>query len=201
MSKLRPVLIWATLVLAISVPIIVAANSAQLAWREPVYIVAGFAGIIGLALLLLQPLLIIGVLPGIRGRKVHRWVGAGLVVAVVVHVAALWIVSPPDVIDVLLFRSPTPFAVWGAVAMWAVFAAAALALVRGRIRLRVWRLAHTLLTTMIVVGTIIHAWRIEGAMGTISKSLLCALILMAMVWAIGKMRVWRGWLVNHYRAR
>ena len=43
---------------------------------------------------------------------------------VIVHVAGLWLTSPPDVIDVLLFRSPTPFSAWGAIAMWAVFAAA-----------------------------------------------------------------------------
>ena len=32
-----------------------------------------------------------------------------MAVAVVIHVAGLWITSPPDMIDALLFTSPTPF--------------------------------------------------------------------------------------------
>ena len=83
-----------------------------------------------MALLLVQPLLVAGYLPGLprsRGRRMHRWVGGGLIAAVVIHVAALWLTSPPDVIDALLFVSPTPFSAWGVIAMWAVFAAAALA--------------------------------------------------------------------------
>ena len=70
---------------------------------------------------------------------------AVLVVAVVIHVAALWITSPPDVVDALLFASPTPFSAWGVIAMWAVFAAALLAALRRRLRLRprTWRIAFT----------------------------------------------------------
>lgn len=39
------------------VPIAVAAFSPLLEWRGPVYIAAGFAGILGMALILAQPLL------------------------------------------------------------------------------------------------------------------------------------------------
>ena len=97
-----------------------------------------------MALLLLQPLLAGGYLPGLpmrRGRRVHFWVGVALVAAVVVHVLGLWLTSPPDMVDALLFRSPTPFSAWGVVAMWAVFASALLATLRRRLRLRplVWR--------------------------------------------------------------
>jgi hypothetical protein len=82
------------------------------AWRGPVYIVAGFAGIVGLGVMLFQPLLVGGYVPGLPGRpgrRAHRWIGGVPVVAVVIHRAGLWITTPPDMIDALLFTSPTPF--------------------------------------------------------------------------------------------
>ena len=65
--KSRPlkILIWAVFVLAIVIPFAVAATSPLLAWREPIYIVAGFAGVLAMGLLLAQPLLIGGYLPGL----------------------------------------------------------------------------------------------------------------------------------------
>ena len=145
--------------------------------------------------LLVQPLLVAGYLPGLtgpRGRRVHRWIGGGLVTAVVIHVAALWITSPPDVIDALLFASPTPFSAWGVIAMWAVFAAALLAAVRRRLRLqpRIWRRVHTALAAVVVVGSAIHALLIEGTMETMSKAALCMLVLSATVKALADLRVW-----------
>ena len=119
-----------------AVPIGAAAASPLLAWRAPIYIAAGFAGIVGLALLLIQPLLIGGYLPGpspSRARRLHPWFGGLLVAAVVLHVGALWITSPQDVIDVLLFQSPTPFSVWGVIAMLAIFVTALLAALRRRL--------------------------------------------------------------------
>ena len=186
MVSARAILIWAALAAALVVPVAIAAASPLLAWRQPVYIAAGFAGVIGMSLLLLQPLLAGGYLPGlpiIRGRRIHAWVGAALVLAVVVHVAGLWLTSPPDVIDALLFRSPTPFSVWGVLAMWAVFAAAFLALLRRRLRLRppIWRRWHMALTALVVAGSVVHAMLIEGAMGTYSKAALCALVALATV--------------------
>ena len=180
----RAVLAWACLAAAIAIPVAVAATSPLLAWRQPVYIAAGFAGVIGLGLLLLQPLLIGGYLPGLRarlGRKAHAWIGGLLVTAVVLHVLGLYITSPPDVIDALLFRSPTPFSVWGVIAMWAVFATALLAAFHRRLRVpnAVWRLAHASLAVLIVAGTVAHALLIEGTMGTVSKVVLCVLVLAA----------------------
>ena len=112
---------------------------------------------------------------GQRGRRVHRFVGGILVAAVVIHVAGLWITSPPDVVDALVFASPTPFSAWGVIAMWAVFAAALLAALRRRLRLRprMWRFAHTALAAVVVVGSIVHALLIEGTMETVSKAVLC----------------------------
>lgn len=195
MSLRRQVLIWALLAAAVGVPLVLAGFSPYLQWRSPVYIAAGFAGITGLALMLVQPLAIGGYLPveAGTGRRLHRWVGAALVVAVVLHVAGLWVTSPPDVVDVLLVRSPTPFSIWGLAAMWAVFGAALLVAFRRRIGLRRFRLGHTGLVLVIVVGTILHAVLIEGTMEVVSKWALCALVLIATVRTVLARRVWAVW--------
>jgi predicted ferric reductase len=112
-------------------------------------------------------------------------------VAVVIHVGGLWITSPPDVIDALLFTSPTPFAAWGVIAMWAIFAVAFLAALRRRLRPRTWRIAHTLLAVVIVVGSVVHAILIEGTMETVSKAALCVLVLAATTKLMADLRVWR----------
>lgn len=181
---MRAALIWTGLALALALPIVLAAQSPFLQWRDPIYIAGGFAGIIGLALMLVQPLLVTRALPGLRpriARRVHRWIGAGLVLCVLAHIVGLWITSPPDVVDVLLFRSPTPFGVWGAVAMWAVFAAAGVAVLRARLSPKLWRWGHVAATAGAVLGTILHALLIEGAMEIVSKAVLCALVLAAFV--------------------
>jgi predicted ferric reductase len=182
----RASLIWVALALAVGVPIALAARSEQLAWRGPVYILAGFAGIIALGLVLVQPLLIGGYLPGLsayRGRRAHHWIGGALALAVVIHVAGLWITSPPDMIDALTYTSPTPFSPFGVTAMWAIFTVALLALLRRRLglRLRTWRIVHIPLAIVIVAGSVAHCLLIEGTMETISKAALCVLILVATV--------------------
>lgn len=187
-------LIWIALALAIGVPIALAAGSEQLAWRGPVYILAGFAGIIALALVLVQPLLIGGYLPGLsayRGRRAHHWIGGALALAVVIHVAGLWITSPPDMIDALTYTSPTPFSPFGVTAMWAIFTVALLALLRRRLRLRLrtWRIVHIPLAIVIVAASVAHCLLIEGTMETISKAALCALVLAATMKVIADL--WR----------
>ncbi len=179
-------LIWVVLAAAVGVPIAAAAFSPQLAWRDPVYILAGFAGIIALGLVLVQPLLIGGYLPGLsayRGRRAHHWIGGTLVAAVVLHVGGLWITSPPDMIDALLLASPTPFSPFGVIAMWAIFAVAIIAALRRRLglRARTWRIVHIPLAIVIVAGSVVHALLIEGTMETMSKAALCALVLAATV--------------------
>ncbi len=196
MRLARVTLIWAALAAAICVPIAAAAVSPLLEWRGPVYILAGFAGIVALGLVLVQPLLIGGYLPGLsayRGRRTHHWIGGALVVAVVVHVAGLWITSPPDMIDALLFSSPTPFSPWGVTAMWAIFAVAMIAALRRRLglRARTWRIVHMPLAIVIVAGSVVHAILIEGTMETISKAALCALVLAATIKVMTDLRVWR----------
>ena len=190
----RVTLIWAALAAAVVVPIAAAAASPLLEWRHPVYIAAGFAGIIALGLMLVQPVLMSGYLPGLSahgGRRVHRWTGGLLVVMVVIHVGGLWITSPPDVIDALLFASPTPFSAWGVIAMWAIFAVALLAAFRRRLRLRprTWRIGHAVLAVVIVVGSVVHGMLIEGTMETVSKAALCALLLAATMKVMADLRV------------
>jgi predicted ferric reductase len=184
MRLAKVTLIWVALAVAICVPIAAAAVSPLLAWRGPVYTLAGFAGIIALGLVLVQPLLIAGYLPGLsgrRGRRAHYWIGGALAVAVVIHVAGLWITSPPDMIDALLFTSPTPFSPFGVIAMWAIFAVALLATLRRRLGPRTWRVAHMSLAVVIVVGSVVHGMLVEGTMETMSKAALCALVLAATI--------------------
>ena len=191
----KKAVVWAVLVLVIAVPIIAAARSPLLAWRDPIYILAGFAGIVGMALLLVQPLLIAGYMPGLpktRGRRVHRWIGGSVVLAVTIHVAALWVTSPPDVVDALLFVSPTPFSIWGVIAMWAVFISAVLALLRRRLHVRplVWRRTHGLLAVMIMGGSVIHALLIEGTMELVSKAILCIALLVVTLMVVVNVPDW-----------
>ena len=184
MTRTKIIAIWTLIAVAMTAPVAVAAFSPLLQWRDGIYIAAGFAGIVGLSLLLVQPLLAMNALPGLtprRSRQVHGWVGAALVVAILIHVGGLWITSPPDVIDVLLLRSPTPFSLWGVAAMWAAFASAALVVGRRRWRLRpaIWRSLHIALANVIVGGTVVHALLIEGTMGTASKWAVSVIVILA----------------------
>ena len=113
-------------------------------------------------------------------------------VLVLAHVIGLWITSPPDVIDVLLFRSPTPFSVWGVLAMWAVFAVALIVALRRRLAWRpmTWRRVHASLALVIVVGTVVHALQIEGTMELFTKLGLCVLVLLATVKVIFDLQLW-----------
>jgi len=189
MTRGRIALFWIALSMAVAVPVGAAAISPLLQWREPVYIVAGFAGVLAMVLMLFQPMLAAGYLAGVsgaRGRIVHRWLGSVLVFAVVTHVVGLWITSPPDVIDALLFVSPTPFSVWGVIAMWGLFATAGLVVLRRwlRLRPRTWRVSHKSLAAIIVTGSVVHALLIDGTMEKLSKIALCALVAVVAVMAI-----------------
>jgi len=197
MHPMRAIMVWAVLASAVAVPLVVAGTSPLLAWRDPIYILGGFAGIVALCLLLFQPLLATGSLPGVmtaRSRRLHRWMGAALVVAVVIHVAGLWMTSPPDIIDALTFTAPTPFSAWGVIAMWALFAAALMGVLRRRLRLRplLWRKVHASLAGLVVIGSAVHALLIEGTMETVSKSVLCLLVLAASAMAVVRLRIFSG---------
>jgi hypothetical protein len=195
MSPLRRALIWSAILCLAVVPILIALASPLLAWRSPVYIGAGVAGSIALSLLFLQPLAAAGALPGLsapKTRRLHRLIGIALVLAVVAHVAGLWITSPPDVIDALLFASPTPFSIWGVIAMWALFAAAGAAILRRRLRLKPigWRRVHSSFAILVALGTVAHALLIEGTMEPVSKALLCGAVLLATGASLIRLNMW-----------
>ena len=186
MSRPIHIGIWVAALALITAPIIAASFSPLLQWRQPIYIIAGFSGIIGFGLLLVQPLLAGRYLTGlspILARKIHKWVGAGLVTLVLVHVAGLWITSPPDVIDAFLFRSPTAFTPWGVIAFFCTVASATVALWRKKIGPRLWKSVHLTLAASVIIGTVAHAFLIDGTMEPITKGLLS----LAVVVAIGKL--------------
>lgn len=187
--------LWLLVSAAIIIPLGIATTSPLLEWREPVYIISGFAGILAMSLMLLQPLLMARKAMGLSARKAgqfHLWSGMALVSLIVIHVGGLWITTPPDVIDALLFASPTQFSVWGVVAMWAIFAAAFLASTWRIFNFnpKGWRMAHTLLVSVCVIGTVVHAYLIEGTMETVSKVILCALVLVATAKAVFDRKRW-----------
>ncbi|WP_375691667.1 ferric reductase [Pseudooceanicola sp. LIPI14-2-Ac024] len=191
---LRTALAWSALGLVALGPVAIAAASPLLAWRGAAYIAGGFAGILCLSLLLVQPLLAAGYLPGptpVTARRWHRRIGAAIVVCVAVHVGGLYLTSPPDTLDALLLVSPTPFSVYGVTAMWAILQTALLVLLRRRMASGRWRIWHNALALVAVVATVVHAVQIEGAMGPISKWILCIATLLATGTALVDMRVIR----------
>jgi predicted ferric reductase len=194
--RVAAVLAWGSAIAVMIVPVAAAAFSPYLLSRNMPYIVGGFAGVIGLSLLFLQPLLPAGYLAGSEspaGRRWHRWLGVAIVLAVVLHVGGLYLASPPDTIDALLLVSPTPFSVYGVTAMWGVVATTILVLFRRRLRLRhsVWRLIHNGLAAIVVVPTVLHALQIEGAMEPVTKGILCMAVLAGTGVALLDLRVMR----------
>ena len=194
MIPARTALAWGAAALVVAVPFLIAAASPFHAYRSAPYVAASLAGVLGLGLLFVQPLLAAGWLPGARLARLRRWhrrVGATLVTLVAIHVGGLLIASPPDAIDALLLRSPTPFSVWGVIAMWAVVLTGLLVALRGRMRLRParWAAIHNALALVVVLGTIVHAVQIEGTMGTMSKWALCAAALLVAVAAVARTRL------------
>ncbi|MEP2530446.1 ferric reductase-like transmembrane domain-containing protein [Shimia sp.] len=178
----RPTLIWLALLGAMTMPIIIAAFSPYLAYRDPAYIIAGFAGIICLALFLIQPLFAAGYLPGLHpmgARRWHRGIGSAIFLCVVLHIGGLYITSPPDTLDALMLVAPTPFSVYGVLATLGLLLTALLLILRRKRTLRypLWRMLHNVLALGIVGATIIHALQIQGTMGPISKWLLCGAVL------------------------
>ena len=194
--RLHAFLIWAALAAVMAVPVLIAAMSPYLAYRNAAYITGGFAGIIALALLVIQPLLAAGYLPGaslLAGRRWHRRTGAAIAVCVALHVGGLYVTSPPDTLDALLLVAPTPFSVYGVLAMWGIVATVILVMLRRRTGLAhaTWRIVHNVLAAIVVVATVIHALQIEGAMEVYSKWLLCLAALAATAAALTGLRVIR----------
>jgi predicted ferric reductase len=188
------VAIWLLLAAGMLVPVGLAAASPLLPSREPLWIFGGMAGVVALALLLVQPLLAAGLLPGpsiLTARRWHRWIGATIVAAVLLHVGGLYLYSPDDISDALLLVSPTPFAVYGVIGLVGVILTALLAAVRSRVGVRygVWRIVHNAVSVVVVVSSVVHAVMIEGAMGFVSKAVLCGLVIAAAIVALLRVHV------------
>ena len=77
--------------------------------------------------------------------------------------------------------------------MWAAFAAVFLGLARRRLalRFRVWRLGHTSLAAVTIMGSVVHAMLIEGTMEVMTKTALCVLVVVASAAALVRLRVWQ----------
>lgn len=170
-------------------PIVVAAFSPLLKSRELIYVVGGLSGVVALSLLLVQPLLALGYLANVslvRQRQWHLWSGALLVVTIALHIGALYVTSPDDMTDALLLRSATPFSVYGVIALWGVLLIAMLVAFRNKIKIPIkrWKTVHVFIAAIVVVASIIHTLWIQGAMGTVSKWVLCGTIVFATGYAV-----------------
>lgn len=192
-GSLRFILIWGSLGAIIIVPILVAVRSPLLDSRELVYVIGGLAGVLALALLLVQPVLAAGYLPGLtllKQRRWHRWTGAALIIATALHIGGLYLTSPPDMIDALLLAAPTLYSLYGVLGMWGIVLTALLVLASPKYIARNvrWRIMHNALSLLVVLFSVAHAWMITGAMGSWSKLLLCICILAVTVIATVQLR-------------
>lgn len=202
---LTALLCWVGVIAVMVVPVAIAAFSPYLASRSVAYVVGGFAGIVCLSAFFLQPLLPADYLPGTMGpagRRMHRWIGAAIVLAVALHVAGLYVTSPSDTMDALLLVSPTPFSVYGVTAMWGVVVTTILVLFRRRLRRRyaIWRLVHNVVGAVVVVATVVHALQIEGAMEPVSKWMLCLAVVVSTSVALLDLRIVRPSRARRERA-
>ena len=195
----KRVVFCAVILLLILVPLTLAALSPLLSAREPVYIIGGLAGVLGLCLLLLQPLLAAGFFPGTllaKQRSWHAFTGGLLIVSVLAHIAGLYLTSPPDMIDALLLVSPTPYSLYGVIALWGivVLGVVTLPVVRHRLKPARWRLVHNMVGALVVGTTVTHAVMIDGTMDRRSKLVLCAAAVIATLCAT----LWLRW-IRHRR--
>ncbi|WP_241427796.1 ferric reductase-like transmembrane domain-containing protein [Fertoeibacter niger] len=183
---MRKSAIWTGLLAAMALPVGLAATSPFLAYRDAAHAAAGFSGVAALAMLLPQALLIAGLLPLSRhaAQMLHRSTGAAIAALVGLHVAGLWITSPQDMADALLFRAPTLFSVWGVLALGLLIAIALSALLRRRFAPGSWRYVHGLLAAFLVTASLAHALPIIGTMEQATKAALCLMIAVATVAAL-----------------
>lgn len=189
-------LVWGLLAACILVPVAIAAANPLLASRDAFWITGSLAGIVALAILLVQPLLAARLLPlpsVSAARRWHRWTGALIMAAVGLHVGALYASSPEDIADALWLVAPTPFSVYGVVGVLGLILTALLVALKSRSGLRYtsWRMLHNALALIVVMSSIAHALLIEGTMGHLSKALLCALVLSATTVVLWRLHVAR----------
>lgn len=189
MSRCSKPLLWGLTTGLVLVPVILAAMSPLQSGREFTYVIGALAGVLALSLLFVQPLLVAGFLPGLMPSMEKRWhrrLGTVLVSAVGLHILGLYLASPDDMSDALLLVAPTPFSLYGVIALWAVALLGLSAVFRSRVRLRLrlWKVVHSALALIVVTASIVHAWMIDGTMNGLSKTISCVCIAMATVAAL-----------------
>lgn len=167
--------------------------------RNIAYIIGGLAGICALCILLVQPLLAVGYLTHSRittSRRWHRWLGTSLIFLVAIHVGGLYLTSPDDTSDALMLVAPTPFSLYGVIGLWALGLTALLVALRKRLAFTdmTWKIIHNLLAVVVVISSVIHAVMIDGAMGSLSKQLLCICVVVATCLITLHLRVLRPYL-------
>lgn len=190
----RPILIWTALGLFGVAPVVVAAASPLLEYRDAPYIASGLAGALAMSILLIQPLLGAGYLPGLslaESRRIHRTLGFTLTLLVLIHIGGLYLTSPPDTLDALLLVSPTPFSIYGVTALWTLLATALFVALRRKLYLRptTWAAIHNALAVVVVIASVVHALMIEGTMGTVTKWAICLAALIATAAAVIQRRL------------
>jgi predicted ferric reductase len=192
-TRLTAFFLWGVVIAAMVVPIALATTSPYLTYRGPLYIAAGFAGIVAMSLFVLQPLLacpVRALIAPATARRWHRIIGASILILILAHVVGLYFVSPPDTIDASLLRAPTWFSLFGVVALWGAVLTALLAMTRLKLpmRPRSWKRLHQSIASIVVIATALHAIQIEGAMEVMSKTLLAGTIVAATVFAARRYR-------------
>lgn len=185
-----------TLICVLILAVIVAALNPLQESRSIEYVIGGLSGVVALALLLLQPLLAIAFLPHgsvIQQRRWHRWIGTAIVITVALHISGLYLASPQDMIDAMLLVAPTPFSVYGVVGLWTLVLTATLVAFRKRLRLNIstWNIIHNSLAVIVVITSVVHALMIEGAMGYVSKLILCICLIGATTIVVAQLRIIR----------
>ncbi|MGQ7847254.1 ferric reductase-like transmembrane domain-containing protein [Granulosicoccus sp. 3-233] len=188
-------ILWGAAVCMLVLPLTLAMLSPLQAGREFTYVTGALAGVLALSLLFVQPMLAAGFLPGLgtsRARRWHRRLGLVLLAAVALHILGLYLASPDDMRDALLLVAPTPFSLYGVVALVAVALTGLSAALRSRFRSRIhhWNRIHSALTVVVVTATLVHAWMIDGTMNGLSKMIACAVIAVATIAAL----VYRQWV-------
>lgn len=172
------------------VPLALAVLSPLQAGREVTYVMGALAGVLALSLLFVQPLLAAGFLPGFRRSRERRWhrrLGIVLLSAVGLHIIGLYLASPDDMRDALLLVAPTPFSLYGVIALVAIVLTGLSAALRPRIRsgiIQHWNRIHSALAVIVVSATLVHAWMIDGTMNGLSKTISCICIAVATIAAL-----------------
>lgn len=187
-------LMWALTACVVLLPLVLAASSPLQSGREFTYITGALAGVLALSLLCVQPLLAAGFLPGLstlQTRRWHQWLGVLLLLAVASHIVGLYLTSPDDMLDALLLRAPTPFSLYGVIALWAVVLTGLSAAMRSRIRLcgSRWFIIHRLLAVIVVASSVVHALMIDGTMDELSKMIVCLCVVLATVVAMSYLQL------------